>query len=217
MAKGQWLNRRKCMRKEMENGLDIKNTSGMRLAFNVKMQGIRPVSPGLRMVGRAVTVRTYPGDWAKPVQAIDRAAAGDVVVIDAGGVGPAVWGELATVSACSKGLAGVVVDGAVRDTAEIRESRFAAFSRLVTPAAGEPKGLGEIDVTVRVGGVRVEPGDWIVGDDDGVVVVPKARAAEIANRGMDVLERENRIRSEIESGGTLGEVTHLLRWEKQGE
>ncbi len=179
------------------------------------LQGIRPLFPGIRMVGQAVTVRTYPGDWAKPVQAIDVAQPGEIVVIDAGGAGPALWGELATHSAVQRNLGGVVIDGALRDSPEIMAMKFPAFSRLVMPNAGEPKGFGEIGVPVTVGNMRVEPGDWLLGDDDGVVVLPKAVAVEYANRSMDVLERENRIREEIKEGSTLSEVTELLRWEKK--
>lgn len=179
------------------------------------LQGIRPLYPGIRMVGQAVTVRTYPGDWAKPVQAIDVAQPGEIIVIDAGGAGPALWGELATHSAVQRNLGGVVIDGALRDSPEIIDMKFPAFSRLVMPNAGEPKGFGEIGVPVTVGNMRVEPGDWLLGDDDGVVVLPKAIAVEYANRSMDVLERENRIREEIKEGSTLSKVTELLRWEKK--
>ncbi len=179
------------------------------------IENLRPLFQGIKMVGRALTVRTYPGDWAKPVEAIDIAERGDVIVIDAGGVRPAVWGELATHSAIQKGLAGTVIDGAMRDTYDICELKFPAFSRLITPNAGEPKGFGEIGVPITVGNQQVETGDWILGDDDGIVVLPKAKAAEYANRGMDVLERENRIREEIKEGSTLSQVTELLRWEKK--
>jgi 3-hexulose-6-phosphate synthase/6-phospho-3-hexuloisomerase len=179
------------------------------------LEGIRPLFQGIRMAGRAVTVRTYPGDWAKPVEAIDTAEKGDVIVVDAGGVGPAVWGELATHSALQRGVAGVVIDGAIRDTYDIAQMRFPAFTRLIMPNAGEPKGFGEIGVPVTVGSRRVENGDWILGDDDGVVVLPRSMATEYANRSMDVLERENRIREEIKEGSTLSKVTELLRWEKK--
>ncbi len=178
------------------------------------LEGIIAITPGTKMVGPAVTARTYPGDWAKPVEVIDIANAKDVVVIDAGGGGPAVWGELATHSAIQKKLSGVLIDGAIRDIVEIRKLNFPAFARVITPAAGEPKGFGEIGIPVKVGGMRVSPGDWIVGDDDGVLVIPEKRLVEIANRAMDVLEKENRIRTEIEQGETLSSVTELLRWEK---
>ncbi len=179
------------------------------------LEGLRPLFQGIRMVGRAVTVRTYPGDWAKPVEAIDVAEKGDVIVVDAGGVGPAIWGELATHSALQRGVAGVVIDGAMRDTYDIAHMKFPAFTRLIMPNAGEPKGFGEIGVPVTVGNHRVENGDWILGDDDGVVVLPGSMATEYANRSMDVLERENRIREEIKEGSTLSKVTELLRWEKR--
>ena len=182
------------------------------------MDGIRPLVPGLKAVGQAVTVRTYPGDWSKPVQAIDVAKPGEVIVIDAGGRGPAVWGELATHSCLQRKLAGVVIDGAVRDTSEIRALDLPVFAKLSLSNAGEPKGLGEINVPIAIGGVSVAPGDWIVADDDGVMVAPQARAVEMANYAMDCLEKENRIRGEIESGQTtLGQVTDLLRWEKKGK
>jgi 3-hexulose-6-phosphate synthase/6-phospho-3-hexuloisomerase len=178
------------------------------------LPGLRSLSPGAKMVGPALTVRTYAGDWAKPVEAIDKAEPGDVLVIDAGGVAPAVWGELATNSAIQRGLAGVVIFGAARDTGDIRALGFPLFCSLVTPTAGEAKGFGEIGVPVRVAGVRVSPGDWIIGDDDGVCVIPKEKAVEYTNRAMDVLEKENRLRAEINAGSTLSQVGYLLRWEK---
>jgi len=179
------------------------------------LKEMSPVVKGLKLIGQAVTVRTYPGDWAKPVEAIDRAGKGDVIVIDSGGTGPAVWGELATESAIKKKIAGVVIDGAIRDTPEIARLKFPAFSKLTSPAAGEPKGFGEINVPVTAGSLRIHPGDWIVGDDDGVVAIPQSKAVEIANRAMDVLEKENRIRKEIREGGTLSGVMELLKWEKK--
>jgi 3-hexulose-6-phosphate synthase/6-phospho-3-hexuloisomerase len=178
------------------------------------LQGVRPIVQGAKMVGRALTVWTYPGDWAKPVEAIDRAGEGDVLVIDAGGHPPAVWGEMATLSCLQRKLAGVVIHGAIRDTMNIREMEFPAFASLTTPQAGEPKGRGMIDVELKFGGQTVRTGDWIVGDDDGVVVIPERRVVEVANRAQDVLEREEREMTEIEEGSTLGKVSQLIRWEQ---
>jgi 3-hexulose-6-phosphate synthase/6-phospho-3-hexuloisomerase len=179
------------------------------------LPGILPVTPGRKLVGPAVTVRTYPGDWAKPVEAIDAARPGDVIVVEAGGQGPAVWGELASESCLQRKVAGVVIDGAIRDVDTIRAIGFPAFAKLVTPTAGEPKGFGEINVAIRIGGTAVSPGDWIVGDDSGVVRIPRGRAVETANRAMDVLEHENRLREEIRRKATLGGVAELHRWEKR--
>lgn len=179
------------------------------------LKGIRPLFAGIKMVGPALTVRTYPGDWAKTVEAVEQAQPDQVLVIDAGGVGPAVWGELTTHGAIQAKIAGVVIDGAVRDTSEIRKLRFPVFSKIITPTAGEPKGFGEIGVPVTVGALRVCSGDWVVGDDDGVVCIPKDKVAEIANRAMGILEQENRLRAEIDQGSTLAKVIELLRWEKK--
>jgi 3-hexulose-6-phosphate synthase/6-phospho-3-hexuloisomerase len=179
------------------------------------LHGVRPLLPGAHMCGPVVTVRTYPGDWAKPVEAIDVCRPGDVLVIDAFNSYPAIWGELATHSALVKGIAGLVVWGAIRDTPEIARLGFPAFSSLVSADAGEPKGFGEINVPVQIAGQEVKPGDWVVGDDDGVIVLPKAQAVELANRAMDVLEKENRLRGEIDAGKTLAEVAYLQKWEKR--
>jgi 3-hexulose-6-phosphate synthase/6-phospho-3-hexuloisomerase len=176
--------------------------------------GMRPLAPGSKLVGPALTVRTAPGDWAKPVEAIDKAQPGDVLVIDVGNVLPAVWGELATNSAIQRGVAGVLIYGAARDTGDIRALGFPLFSTLVSPTAGEAKGFGEIGVPIKIAGVLVSPGDWIIGDDDGVCVIPKEKAVEYTNRAMDVLERENRMRAEILAGSTLSQVGYLSRWEK---
>lgn len=182
------------------------------------LHGLVPhlVRPNVRIAGPAVTVVTRDGDWAKPVEAIDRAGPGDVIVVDAGGGSTAVWGELASWSAHGRKVAAVVIDGAIRDLDAILEIGFPAFSRSVSSNAGEPKGHGEIGVEVTVGGQRVRPGDWVIGDLSGLVVVPRERAQEIANRSLDVLEHENRVREEIQRGSTLATVQKLERWERVG-
>ncbi|HLA46345.1 MAG TPA: 3-hexulose-6-phosphate synthase [Thermoplasmata archaeon] len=181
------------------------------------MRGLVPrIKHGTKMVGRAVTVKTADGDWAKPVEAIDRSERGSVIVVDAGGGPTAVWGELASWSCKVRGVAGVVIDGAARDIDTIVEIDFPCFSRHLAPHAGEPKGHGEIGAEIECGGQVVRTGDWIVGDESGVVVVPQETAVEMANRALDVLERENRIREEIKRGGTLSSVLELEKWEKVG-
>ena len=180
------------------------------------MHGLFPVNPGLKMVGPAVTVQTFEGDWAKTVEAIDTAESGDVIVIYNGGsdqVAP--WGELATLSCINKGVSGVVIDGAVRDIEDIRKLEFPVFARAVVPNAGEPKGFGEINTEIRCAGQTVRPGDYIVGDDNGIVVIPKKRAYEIARRSVEVEKNESRIRDEITKGSTLSKVLRLEKWEKR--
>jgi len=181
------------------------------------MKGIHPrIRHGLKMVGRALTVHTVNGDWAKPVEAIDKAKPGDVIVIDACAGEIAVWGELASWSCKTKGVMGVVIDGAARDIDAIIELDFPCFSRHISSNAGEPKGYGGIGHEIVCGGIVVKTGDWIIGDESGVVVVPQEHAVEVANRALDVMERENRIREEIRKGGTLSSVMNLEKWEKVG-
>jgi 3-hexulose-6-phosphate synthase/6-phospho-3-hexuloisomerase len=103
-------------------------------------------------------------------------------------------------------LAGVVIYGAARDTGDIRELGFPLFSTLISPTAAEAKGFGEIGVPVKIEGVTVCPGDWIIGDDDGVCVIPKDKAVEYTNRAMDVLEKENRMRAEIQAAAVGEEI-----------
>lgn len=179
------------------------------------MKDIRSICPGAKMAGKAVTVATFEGDWAKTVEAIDIAREGDVIVIYNGSRHVAPWGELATLSCINKGVAGVVIDGAVRDVDDIRRLNFPVFASSVVPNAGEPKGFGEINAEIRCGGEMVKPGDFIVGDDNGVVVVPKERGYEIARRAVEVEKNERRIREEIKRGKTLSEVLYLEKWEKK--
>ncbi|MHC1571681.1 MAG: 3-hexulose-6-phosphate synthase [Methanosarcinales archaeon] len=179
------------------------------------MQKIKPMTPKRKMAGRAVTVQTFEGDWAKPVEAIERANPGDIIVIYNGSEEIAPWGELATMSALNRGIAGVVIDGAVRDIDDIQELELPVFAVNTVPNAGEPKGMGEINVEIRCGGERVQPGDYIVGDENGVVVIPQKRAYEIARRAMEVLKTEKRIKEEIKRGKTLSQVLKLEQWEKK--
>jgi 3-hexulose-6-phosphate synthase / 6-phospho-3-hexuloisomerase len=180
------------------------------------MNGLFSLCGNVKMVGRAVTVQTFAGDWAKPVEAIDIAGPGDVIVINNdAGTHVAPWGELATMSCLKKGISGVVIDGAVRDVDDIRRLRFPLFAKATVPNAGEPKGLGEINAEISCGGQVVRPGDWIIGDESGVVVVPKERAYEVARRALEVKKNEERIREEIRRGSTLSEVSALKKWEKK--
>lgn len=209
--------KRKSMEEEIIELLWQVSTPNISDAMHRKgvMRDIKPVVGGVKMVGRAVTVQTFEGDWAKPVEAIDIAQKGDVIVIYNGSKYVAPWGELATHSCRNKGIAGVVIDGAVRDIEDIRAMKFPVFASAVVPNAGEPKGFGEINAEIKCGGLTVKPGDYIVGDDNGVVVIPKERAYEIARRAMEVKKNEDRVREEIKRGKTLSQVVELYKWEKK--
>ncbi len=182
------------------------------------LRGIFCRTPGkrLRMAGKATTVQSIRGDWSKVVQAIDMAGKDGVVVADCGGGYPAVWGECATLSAKAVGLAGVVINGAVRDTDAALELGLPIFSSTLCADAGEPKGYGEINCEIKIAGQRIMPGDWIIGDDDGVIVLPQDIAVEYANKAVAVMEAEARLKSDILSGkGTLGTLANLSRWDKK--
>ena len=180
------------------------------------MSGMISLSGDVRMAGQAVTVQAFAGDWAKPVEAIDVAGSGDVLVIDnEGSTVVATWGELATLSAINRGLAGVVIDGTVRDIDDIRKLAFPVFARGIVPNAGEPKGFGEINAEISCGGQLVRPGDWIAGDESGVVVIPRERALEVARRALEVKKTEERVREEIRRGSTLAKISDLVKWEKK--
>ncbi len=180
------------------------------------MKGIKPkTTRDEKIIGRALTVKTVDGDWAKPVEAIEEAEEEQVIVIDADAGKTAVWGELASWSCKQKGVEGVIIDGAVRDVDDIRDLDFPVFARHTASNAGEPKGYGALGDEIVCGGRKVKPGDWIIGDDSGVMVVPKEEALQIANRSLDVLEKENRVREEIKEGATLSVVMELGKWEKK--
>jgi len=180
------------------------------------LPGLVSLCGNVKMAGKAVTVRTMAGDWAKPVEAIDAAAPGSVLVINNDdGIHVAPWGELATLSCLQRGIAGVVIDGAARDIDDIRAMKFPLFARAVVPNAGEPKGYGEINTEILCCGQYIRPGDWIVGDESGVVAIPGERAYEVARRALEVKKTEARIREEIRRGSTLSTVAELIKWEKK--
>ncbi|WP_292376799.1 3-hexulose-6-phosphate synthase [Methanosarcina sp. UBA411] len=178
------------------------------------MKGIHPLVRG-KMVGTAVTVQTFPGDWAKPVEAIDVAKEGDVLVIYNENKDIACWGGLATWSSLNKGIAGVVIEGAVRDIDEVENLGLPIYTSNTVPNAGDPKGFGEINAEITCGGQTVKPGDYIVGDESGVVVIPAERAYELARRAKEVYKTEKRLFDEIKRGGTLSEIMNLKKWEKR--
>ena len=180
------------------------------------MAGLTSICGNVKMVGKAVTVQAFAGDWAKPVEAIDRADRGDVIVINNdGATHVAPWGELATMSCISRGVVGVVIDGSVRDVDDIRMLKFPLFARAIVPNAGEPKGFGEINTEILCCGQLVRPGDWLIGDESGVVVIPRERAYEIARRALEIRKNEERLREEIRRGSTLSRVLELELWEKK--
>lgn len=168
---------------------------------NVMTADISPLSPGMRLCGHARTVTVMVGDNGAAHAAIGLAEPGDVLVIDARGhTETAVWGGIMTRAAIERGLGGLVVDGAVRDAAEIRALGFATFAAGICPA-GPNKGFGGIiDGMISCAGCPVKPGDIVLGDDDGVAVVPLDRQAEILRASIEKMAQEDAMNSETKSG-----------------
>jgi regulator of RNase E activity RraA len=140
-------------------------------------------SPMIRLFGPAITVDVTPGDGMLLRAAVALAAPGDVIVVNSHGVtARAVLGGAVAMHMVHRGVAGLVVDGAVRDAAEMRALGFPVMARAVTPRSGtSPSGWGEVNVPVACGGIVVNPGDIMVGDEEGLVVVPRLWAASVAD------------------------------------
>ncbi|WP_020122979.1 RraA family protein [Streptomyces canus] len=142
--------------------------------------GIRPLwGPVPRVAGPAFTVRCPPGDNLMLHAAIHRAPAGSVIVVESGDLDHALAGGNVCAVAQQRGVAGFVLDGLIRDLAEVREARFPVFARGVIPIPGAKNAVAPLGGGVRCGGVRVEAGDVVVADEEGVVAVPAARRADI--------------------------------------
>ena len=171
---------------------------------------IRPRSANPRMAGPAFTVRVHTADILMVSKALSECPKGSVLVIDGHGEkNTALWGGLTTAAADRKGLAGIVVDGAIRDIAEIRRSRLPVFARAIVANAGGAEYAGELEVPVQCGGIVVNPGDWLVGDEDGVVVIPIKRLEEAIRIGNSIIDAEKRIAAAIAAGEDLGKCLRV--------
>ncbi|BDZ70637.1 RraA family protein [Methanobacterium petrolearium] len=173
---------------------------------NGVIHGIKPVKNNIKVMGRAVTVKTDPEDWGTALKGIDAAQEGDVLFIDAENGYDAVWGELTSSSSQEKGIAGTVVYGAVRDVEAVRNLNYPVYSCRIVPCAGEPKGEGEINIPLECEGVKVKPGDWIIGDDCGVVVVPAKCFKEVIEAASNIKDKETRIIRRLKDGWSLSEI-----------
>jgi RraA family protein len=159
---------------------DICDAAAARIAMDSR---IRPVWRGARLAGPAFTVRVPAGQFRGVQEAAGRAPAGAIVVIDgAGHVACALWGDKMSKLALDRGIAGLVVDGAVRDVDGIEALAFPVFAAAVAPTPPFRDLEGELGVPIICGGLTVQPGDYVYGDADGVVVVPAVLHDEILER-----------------------------------
>jgi RraA family protein len=162
---------------------------------------LRPMHRGGVLAGPAFTVKTAPGDNLLVHKAIDMAKAGDVIVVDGGGFSDqALIGGIMARWAARRGVAGIVVWGAIRDSEEIRDEAFPVYARAITHRGPYKDGPGEINVPIAVAGMPVHPGDIVVGDADGVVAVPLAMAGAVLASAKRIRDREAVVMQDIERG-----------------
>jgi regulator of RNase E activity RraA len=189
------------------NVLDDMKISGV-------IQNIKPISPGFRFAGGALTVKevtgvlgTYTNEDFKLGQVIDAAQDGHVIMIDNGGQQVSTWGGIASFAAQKRGVAGLVVDGGVRDLDEIREFNFPVFSRYVVPTSGKGRvKILSMNTVIKIDGIRVRPGDIIVGDGTGIVCIPIEVAEEVLNKAKKMDEQDKQATEEIRRGLTFTEA-----------
>jgi len=173
---------------------------------------LRPLTSETRFVGPALTVRLEPGNQVDCLDALSVAQAGDVIVVDAAGeTETSVWGGLMAGLCKMKGVVGAVVDGAIRDTDEIKDLGFFIFSKAVVPRSTHSPFSGrlepiEVNVPIQCGGVLVRPGDLVLGDEIGVVVVPLEEAAQILKKAQEQAEKEEKTREKIRQRKTVEEL-----------
>jgi 4-hydroxy-4-methyl-2-oxoglutarate aldolase len=189
-----------------------------RLGITGQCLGIKPFDHGFRLCGRAFTIRMAPvtagggtvGDY------IDDVPKGDIVVIDnAGRADMTVWGDILTFTAAKRGIGGTVIDGMCRDVGRSLELRYPIFSRGWSMRTGKDRvQLDALNVAVSIGGARVSPGDLLLGDADGVVVIPKEKEAEVLSHAKAIDDAECRIREAIEGGGRLDEARRRYNYFK---
>ena len=178
--------------------------------FNAMTSDMKPLFDGIRLVGPAVTVKTLASDLAAAFKAIDLCQSGDIVVIDShGSISTAFWGENMTMSAMNRGVVAAVVDGACRDIEEIRKLKFPVICKGFVPNVASVSGYGHVNVTIQCAGVAVSPGDIIVADGNGVVVVPRGECAEILKKAQYLLETEHIVQEKIKAGATIGELINV--------
>lgn len=167
---------------------------------------IKPIKKNLSIKGRVVTVKTKQDDWGTPIKAIETAREGEIIFVSCDGDDIAVWGELFSKYAQKKGLGGTVIYGAMRDIDAVCDLDYPVFSRAVVPHAGQPKANGETNINLECGGVKIKPGDWIFGDDCGVVVVAEELIDDVIHDAVQIKKNEDKILRQLEEGTSLSDI-----------
>lgn len=170
-------------------------------------RNIKPLCLGIKMCGRALTVKTHLGDNLMLHKALSMAKKGDVIIADTGMcLEAASWGDIMTVQAKENGVSGLVLNGSVRDSAILRKSGFPIFCGGVSVKGLMKDSLGTVNHQICCGGVTVNPGDIVLGDDDGVVVIPLERANEVLKAVHARAERERDMIERIRAGEKMYDI-----------
>jgi len=178
--------------------------------------GLIPLHPNLPMVGRAFPVMCS-NDYLTVIKALSEAKEGDVLVVDGRNQTHAVFGELLAAEAKRKGLTGAVIDGAVRDLSGMLSLDFPVYYRFVSPQAGRADIIEPPTSVVSIGGVTVAKGDWVLGDADGVVVIPDAQIDEIMAVAEEIEGVENKVFESIKQGESLTKIMKFEEFRREHE
>lgn len=174
---------------------------------------IKPIANSMKVCGPAYTVKTMPRDNVLLHRAYAYAKPGDVIVVDCSGFYEAgYWGDLMSLGAKTKGINGLVIDGCVRDADDIEAMGFNVFSRGLCIRGTSNFGEGSLKESIVIGGVIINPGDFVVGDRDGVVIIPFNRAAEAIEKATARETKEENVRRQLREGKTSIEI---YGWDKQ--
>jgi 4-hydroxy-4-methyl-2-oxoglutarate aldolase len=192
-----------------------------RLGLMGATYGVRPLWPCPKIVGRAVTMKIKPIGLDKPKQhlgtlPIDAAQPGDVIVIDNGGrPDTSCWGGLLALAAKTKGISGVVIDGACRDIDESRDVGFPVFARGAVPMTARGRVMQEsYNQEIEFAGVQVHAGDLVIADGSGVVIIPRSKEEEVVRAAEAVAATEARMAEGIRQGMSVLEVLEKLGYEQ---
>jgi 4-hydroxy-4-methyl-2-oxoglutarate aldolase len=176
---------------------------------------IRPIDPHFRICGPALTVDCAPGDNLTVHHALHLAQPGDVLIVGGSpNCGVALWGELMSISAQAKGLAGTIIDGPVRDPLEIRALGYPVFCRDINPCRAPKEIYGHINVSVRIGTISISPKDLVLADANGIVSIPSARVREAVQLASDIVRKENNVKDQILSGRSIFDIFSLEQYVK---
>jgi len=179
--------------------------------------GILPVFHGVRIVGPAFTIKEIArkSDVVefRGTDALDQAKSGDVMIFDVGRYAEAsTWGGLASSSAKIRGIEGVVVNGAVRDVGEIRELKFPVFARAITPITGKGRiATISVNTLIEIDGVEIHPQDLVVGDDNGIIIIPHGKVEEVSKIATEIMTKEEKVKELISKGKSAAEAEKELK------